>query len=299
MAFRTVAIAREADLHVHAGQLVAVQDQTVWIPIEDIAVLVLESPRVRVSSAALSLLASRGVAVAVCDNKHMPTGILLPHCSHSRQLGVTRQQLAASLPLRKRLWQSIVRSKIENQARCLDALDMEGGNRLRGYVTQVNSGDTTGREATAAGYYFRRLAPGTRRHSGLGSDGALDYAYAILRAAIARSLVGHGFYPPLGIHHDGLLNAFNLADDLLEPYRPFADLVAMRTGADVNEREGRASLLAVLNQPCRLGERAYSTLTAIEETVMSLVRALAQRDHRELRLPMLTGEVAVPETITE
>lgn len=291
-------IAREADLHVQNGQLLAIQDQTVWIPTEDIAVLVLESPRVRVSSAALSLLAVQGVAVAVCNDKHMPTGILLPHCDHCRHTAMVRYQLAASVPQRKRTWQSIVVSKIRNQALCLDAVGLEGGERLRTYASRVRSGDATGLEATAAGVYFRRLMPGSRRHSGLGPDGALDYAYAILRAAIARALVGHGLYPPLGLHHDSQLNAFNLADDLLEPYRPFADLVAVSTGADVDSRDGRAELLNVLNMPCALCDREYSVLTAIDETAVSLGQAFSSKDHRKLRLPVLIGMSSDAEELT-
>lgn len=155
MAFRTVVISNEAELHVQQGQLVAVQEQTVWIPTEDIAVLVLENPRIHLSAAALSLLVEQGVAVAVCDRKHIPNGLLLPHCQHSRQLAVTRQQLSISLPLKKRIWQRLVRAKIENQATCLDVLGLGGSTRLRQYASSVQSGDASGMEAAAARLYFR------------------------------------------------------------------------------------------------------------------------------------------------
>ncbi len=299
MAFRTVVISNEAELHVHSGQLVAIQDQVRWIPLEDIAVLVLESPRVRVSAAALSLMAASGVAVAVCDEKHMPTGILLPHCRHSRQTAITQRQLDASLPQKKRLWQRIVIAKIKNQAHCLDALAIDGAERLRAYASTVASGDTTGVEATAARYYFARLMPDIRRHGGAELDASLDYGYAVLRAAVARSLVGHGMYPAIGIHHASQLNAFNLADDLLEPFRPFVDLVAVRDAARVNTKEGRMKLVATLNHPCILNGRAYSVLTAVEEAGSGLMRALIRKDHAELRLPELAWQTQAAEALVE
>lgn len=299
MAFRTVIISNPAELHVHSGQLVAVQDQTVWIPIEDIAVLVIESPQVRVSSAALSLLAGQGVAVVVCDECHMPTGILQPHCTHSRHLAVVRTQLAATLPQKKRLWQALVRAKIENQARCLDALCIQGANTLRGYSSKVLSGDSTALEAIAARYYFPRIIPGVKRHSGMAPDPSLDYGYAVLRAAIARSLVGHGFYPALGLHHDGQLNPFNLADDVIEPFRPFVDLLVLRTRADVRDKAGRATLVAVLHEPCEVDAKRHSVLTAVDEAVASLARALRSRDTIDLHTPTLVIDASRPAALTE
>ncbi len=287
MAFRTVVISNEADLHIRSGQLVAIQDQTVWIPLEDIAVLVLESPRIRVSSAALSRMVDQGVAVAVCDERHLPTGILLPHCRHSRQLAATRLQFAASLPLKKRLWQRVVVAKVKNQASCLDALGVPGSERLREYASRVLSGDSSGVEASAARYYFPRMMPGATRHSGSSQDRALDYGYAILRAAVARALVGHGLFPAMGIHHDAQLNAFNLADDLLEPFRPFVDLKVVRDDLDVNEPDDRAALVSILHEPCLIGDRSHNMLTAVDAVAASLHRALARKDWRELAQPTL------------
>lgn len=285
MAFRTVVVSNEAELHVQQGQLVAVQEQTVWIPTEDIAVLVLENPRVHISAAALSLLAEQGVAVAVCDRKHMPTGMLLPHCAHSRQLGVTRLQFAQSLPQKKRLWQRIVRSKIENQAECLSALGLGGVPKLRGYAAAVLSGDSSGMESAAARMYFKHLIPDTTRRSPDGPGRSLDYGYAIVRAAIARALVGHGLFPPMGLHHDSQLNAFNLADDILEPYRPFVDFTAMSRSADASTTEGRRVLVSVLQAPCALLSRSHTLLTAIEATTAGLVRAIAEKDPALMPVP--------------
>jgi CRISPR-associated protein Cas1 len=292
-----VVIANEAEIHVRAGQLVVLQSERVVIPIEDIAVLVLEHPRIHLSAAALSLLAARGVATAVCDDKHMPTGILLSNNQHSRQLAATRWQLEATGPQKKRLWQQLVRAKITNQAACLDALEKPGAERLRAYASRVQSGDSSNLEATAARYYFPRLMPGVGRHSGADPDGALDYGYAILRAAVARSLVAHGLYPPLGIQHDGQLNAFNLADDLLEPFRPFVDLLALRQDCSVDTVSGRSALLGVLNEPCDMDGRCHSVLTAIEETATSFVRALAGKNFKHLRVPSLLPDARATDRI--
>lgn len=287
MAFRTVIISNPTDLHIRSGQLVAIQEQTYWIPTEDIAVLVLESPQVRLSAAVLSRLADQGVAVAVCDDRHMPTGILLPHCAHSRHLAVIRRQMGATLPLKKRLWQCLVRAKIENQARCLDILGIAGGDALRTYAGGVASGDTTGQEATASRYYFPRLMPGIPRHSGRFPDPSLDYGYAILRAAVARSLVGHGLFPAVGLHHDAQLNPFNLADDVIEPFRPFVDVLSSLTSADVDEKEGRALMVSVLHQPCLIKGKQFSVLTAIDDVVASLARSLSSGDRSQLHVPNL------------
>lgn len=299
MAFRTVVIGNEAELHVQQGQLVAIQDQAVWIPTEDIAVLVLENPRIHISSAALSLLAEQGVAVAVCDRKHMPNGLLLPHCQHSRQLAVTRRQFGLSLPQKKRLWQRIVRSKIENQAACLDALNRSGPPTLRGYAAAVQSGDASGMEAAAARLYFRRLIPNATRRAPEGPGASLDYGYAILRAAVARSLVGHGFYPAVGLHHDSQLNAFNLADDVLEPFRPFVDLVAVGQRADASKREGRQTLVSTLQMACQVDDRGHSVLTAIDAAVASLARAQAEGDPALLTLPRVIVPAAIAATLPE
>lgn len=287
MAFRTVVIANEAELHVHQGQLVVVQDEQVRIPAEDIAVLVLEHPKIRVSTASLALLAAQGVSTAVCDRKHMPIGIMLPNNQHSRQLIATRRQLEATAPQKKRLWQAIVKSKILNQANCLDQLQAPGARRLREYADTVMSGDTGHVEATAARYYFPRLMPGVGRHSGRGPDPALDYGYAILRAAVARSLAGHGLFAPIGIQHNAQLNQFNLADDVLEPFRPFVDLAAVSGAVDVANIDGRMRMLDVLNFECDMSGKRFSVLTAIEECVVSLTRAFANRDYTMLKVPSI------------
>lgn len=287
LGFRTVVISSEADVHIRGGQLVVCKDDALAIPVEDVAVLTLESPRVRVSSAALALLAESGVPLVVCDRRHMPIGVLNAYCAHSRQSAVVQSQLTASLPLKKRLWQRLVIGKIENQARCLEMLSISGHRKLREYAGQVLSGDASGREAVAARYYFSRLMPNTRRHSGSSCDAGLDYGYAVVRACVARSLVAHGLYPPIGIHHASQLNAFNLADDLLEPFRPCVDLVVNACNADVGSIDGRASIAGVLNQSCEVAGGVYTVNTAVEAVVQTLVTAMDTGRAGALSVPRL------------
>lgn len=299
MAFRTVTIGSEAEIHARAGQLVVLRERPVSIPIEDIAVLVLESLDVLITSSALSALTEAGAVVLTCDSKHTPNGALYSFGGHSRLFQLLKQQLATTLPLKKRLWQRLIIRKIENQALCLSALGVDGATKLLTYAARVQSGDTTGVEAVAARYYFARLMPGIRRHGGAPSDGALDYGYAVVRAAVARSLVAHGLNPALGLQHCSELNAFNLADDLIEPFRPLVDLRAIQTGADVDSVEGRQILVGALNADCMVDKQCFSILTATDNVVVSLVSALRGKDARMLRTPVLVSSGQSAGALTE
>ena len=299
MAFRTVLLSGDVRVHVRNGQLVINTDDTVTVPLEDIAVVVIENPRILLSTATMARLCEHGVATAVCDSKHLPAGILLPHSRHSRQLAITRAQVNATVPLKKRLWQQLVRAKLNNQAACLDLLERPGGDELREYARSVQSGDATSRESVGAGYYFPRLMPGVRRHGGGDTDAALDYGYAVLRAAVARSLVGHGMYPAFGIHHESQLNQFNLADDLLEPFRPFVDYRVISQSLNTSTVEMRAALVGTLLEPCLIDEKGYTVSTAITSCAQSLSRALSEGEYRHLVWPSVSNDRQVEYSIMD
>lgn len=286
MAFRSVILRSAAQLHARLNQLVVEGAESVAVPLEDIAVLVIEEPRVGLSAGTLSKISEAGVAVVLCDDKHMPCGILTPFSRSSRQLRIARLQLGMTAPLKKRLWQSLIRQKILNQADCLDASGLTGASDVRRYAAEVQSGDTTGREAIAAGVYFRRFMS-QRRHGDDPLNHALDYGYTVVRAAVARALVAHGLYPAIGIHHANELNAFNLADDILEPYRPVVDHWAAQCPPSTHtlDANDRAHLLEALHAPCTVRRERHSVLTAIDRTVSSLVRAIQERSHKSLELP--------------
>jgi CRISPR-associated protein Cas1 len=201
-------------------------------------------------------------------------------------------QIAASMPFRKRLWQQLVRQKILNQSMTLARVDPASALTLRAMARQTRSGDPSNVEARAARFYWSRLFAEFRREGEDRRNAMLNYGYAVLRAAIARSLVAHGFLPAIGIHHDGAQNPFNLADDVIEPFRPFADRVALARWDDVRADaetsltlQDRQVMAAVLTMDAASGDEQVPILTAIDLTVASLQRAFAGGDPEELRLP--------------
>ena len=226
MAWRSVIISNPARLQQKHGALVVDQDgQSVSVPLEDIAVLIIDNPRVTLTSALLSACADRQLAVVSVDKTHNPNGIFLPYLSHSRALKVMRQQLAMTLPHKKRLWQVIVKQKLLNQSTVAEFHNQqEAADKLRTLACRVRSGDAGNLEAWGAQIYFVALfgKEFSRGHKNT-INATINYGYAIVRSALARSLTGYGFLPAFGIHHSSEQNRFNLADDLLEPYRAVVD----------------------------------------------------------------------------
>lgn len=196
------------------------------IPIEDVGVVILDHQQVIISQALMAKLLANNTALVTCDNSHLPTGLMLNLSGHTLQATRFKSQLEASQPLLKQLWQQTIKAKIKNQALVLKKLGVESGNLMK-WSKEVLSGDPDNVEARAAAYYWKTIfpqVPGFRRErEGIPPNNLLNYAYAILRAVIARSLVGSGLLPTLGIHHHNKYNHYCLADDVMEPYRPFAD----------------------------------------------------------------------------
>ncbi|MDZ4212584.1 MAG: type II CRISPR-associated endonuclease Cas1, partial [Methylotenera sp.] len=228
MAWQNLLISRPARLSLKNRQLRCEQDTgEVNLALEDIASIVLESPQITLTSALISACADENIAIITCDETHTPNGLFTSFLPHSRQAGMLRAQVAWSKPFTKRLWQLVIKQKINNQAATLKLCGKEHA-RLTKLATEVDSGDSQNCEAQAARLYFNVLFDGVnhdafKRHGEDLPNAALNYGYAIIRAAIARELVQFGFIPALGIHHCSELNAFNLADDLIEPFRPFVD----------------------------------------------------------------------------
>ena len=290
MEFRAIFIANPAQLSVRKEQMVIRQTQEVTVPMEDITSLMLESQAVTISSAALQKLADHGVTVYFCDEKHLPAALLLPVNRHSRQLKALRGQIAMTKPAQKRLWQSVVVAKIQNQARCLELLDHPGSGDLRELARSVRSGDPDNCEATAAAQYFPALfGQGFTRGTDCLTNAALNYGYAILRGAVARNLAVHGLEPCLGIFHHSELNQFNLADDLMEPYRP---LVELYVASNVSESEEdltpriKQQLFNLTNYMIRQNGKRYRMISAVGRMTESFARVLTQ-DGAALELPEL------------
>lgn len=290
MAFRNVIIENPAKLTVRHNQLVVCTDREHGLPIEDLSAVLLESNHSTITTAALSRLGQSGCAVFVCDEKHLPCAVLLPFAQHSRSLVSASNQLGASLPLKKRLWEQIIKSKIRNQSQCLHFCGLESdADHLLSLLPRVRSGDPENVEATAAQHYFPSLFwGGFIRTEENASNAALNYGYAILRGCMARFLAVYGFLPSFGIHHHSALNSFNLADDFMEPFRPVVDLIVARM--ELQDKglapKTKRELFNCLNLDVLSGGQHHSVSYAMERLVKSYGRSL-EEGSPELCLPEL------------
>lgn len=205
---------------------------SVAAPIEDIGIVVLDNPQIKITHALITALNQNNVAIISCDEKHLPYGMMLPIFSHHAFTEKMHQQLQSSLPLRKNLWQQTVVAKIANQATLLRKYGKDD-SKMQYYLRQVKSGDPFNIEGRAAAYYWQTLFDPnekfTRARDGDFPNSLLNYGYAILLAVIARSLVASGLLPAMGIHHRNKYNPWCLASDIMEPYRPYVDKVVIET----------------------------------------------------------------------
>jgi CRISPR-associated protein Cas1 len=296
MAWRGLHLTNPSRLSLADDQIVVGQDDgEVRLALEDLAWVVVDSPRTTLTASLMSACMSAGVAVIFTDSTHTPSGLALPFHRHHRQADVATRQAAAPAPLKKRLWQAIVRRKIENQAAALEAIGAGGAHTLRQMASRVGSGDPKNIEAHAARYYwgklwreFRREDAGDRRNM------MLNYGYAVIRSGVARALVASGLIPAFGLKHASVSNAFNLADDMVEPFRPFVDVLAWRTvgqGAPCRKDmtvDDRRAMAGVLLGEARLGSETVTLLLATERAAESLVRALDTGTPAVLTLPTVS-----------
>lgn len=251
-------------------------------PIEDIGVVVIDSPMVTFTSGLMEALLENNCSVITCDKAHMPVGLMLPLCGNSTQNERFRNQLDASLPLKKQLWQQTVSRKIANQAAVLAARGIENRNMLA-WSNDVRSGDSENLEGRAAAYYWRNLFGEdygfTRDRDGVPPNSLLNYGYAILRAVVARALVSSGMLPTLGIHHHNRYNAYCLADDIMEPYRPYVDEVVLRLIDDnhngILDKEAKTALLSVPIIEVEINGRRRPLMVGVSETTSSLYKCFA------------------------
>lgn len=251
------------------------------VPIEDIGVVVLEDRQITITNVALDALLQNNCAVITCDEKHMPAGMLLPLEGNTIQSERFANQIDASLPLKKQLWQQTVQAKIRNQASVLKRLsDVEVGCMLA-WANDVKSGDSDNLEGRAAAYYWKNIFPSlpgfTRDREGEMPNNLLNYGYAIVRAVIARALVASGLLPTLGIHHHNRYNAYCLADDIMEPYRPYVDELViniMRSDIDYGELtpELKKQLLGLPVAEVLIGGQRSPLMVAASQTTASLCK---------------------------
>ena len=299
MAWRGVHICNPSGLTLQQGQLCVDQDgNIVTIPIEDIAYIILDTRQTTITGSVFSALMKGGVVILQSDEKHIPCGIALPFQAHWRQGETAHLQTALSQPFKKRAWQSIVRQKVRNQASVLSILKTQKAtaesSALIAMIPQIKSGDSDNVEARAARAYwgalfqdFRRADIDDKRNS------ALNYGYAVVRACLARSLSASGLIPAFGLHHASVTNAFNLADDLIEPFRPFVDYMVVKrlcalVSADLElTREDRQALAQAPFQPVMIDGENTSLLLATERTAQKLISAMRAGEPGILSLPEL------------
>lgn len=262
------------------------------IPIEDIGFVVLENSQITISMPAMQKLNANNVALVCCDEKHHPSAMLLNLDSHHLQGELFRNQLQATEPLKKQLWKQIVEQKILNQAAVLNKYSKPTGP-LPGFAKTVNSGDTSNREGAAAREYWKGLFGNAfvRDRFGIHPNPLLNYGYIVLRAAVARALVGSGLLPTLGIHHHNRYNAFCLADDIMEPYRPYVDTVVYELWESgdndmILEKETKAQLLQVLTMDVKIGKVMRPLMVALSMTTASLARCF-NGEIKKLACPVL------------
>lgn len=290
MAYRNIFIANTATLSAKNEQLIIDNGEIFSFPIEDIRCVLIEDYRSTLTTALISKFAEAGVTLLVCNEKHIPTAALNPINIYSRQLRQINLQINSTLPFRKRLWQQVASAKIMNQARCLEINGINDYQQLEIMAKSVRSGDPSNVEGRAAAFYFRNLfGSNFRRTEDTTLNAALDYGYAIVRAVICRTICLYGFEPSLGIHHCSELNNFNLADDLIEPFRPFVDLVVKKTLFDCNKFETRdkAELLKSLNATMLVKNKNQSIVNAVEIVVQSYAECL-NTGKTDVVLPVLT-----------
>ena len=295
MAWRGLHLSKPSRLSLADGQIVVGQDDgEVRLALEDIAWIVLDTPHATLTSALLAACMSAGIAIVATDETHTPSGIALPFHRHFRQGEIAQAQVAMGAPLKKRLWQGVVRAKIMNQAAALDAIGRSGAAPLREMARRVGSGDPANVEARAARDYWSKLWPEFRR--GDDSDRRnklLNYGYAVVRSGVARALVACGLLPAFGLMHASTTNAFNLADDIVEPFRPFVDMLAWQTadngrpGKEELSVEDRRTMAGILLKEARAGAENVTLLIATERAAESLVRAIESGSPDTLALPSL------------
>ncbi len=253
-------------------------------PIEDIGLVVLDNNQITITSGVLEALLENNCSIITCDSKSMPVGLMLPLYGNTVQNERFREQLSASLPLKKQLWQQTIKAKIESQSAVLINCLGEESRCMKVWADDVKSGDSENLEARAAAYYWKTLFADidgfTRDREGISPNNLLNYGYAVLRAIIARALVSSGLLPTLGIHHHNRYNAYCLADDIMEPYRPYVDELVFglvqQYGKNLElTRDIKAKLLTIPTLDVIISGKRSPLMIAASQTTASLYKCFS------------------------
>lgn len=263
------------------------------VPVEDIGIVLLDNRQITLTQGLMSALLGGNVAMIVCDESHMPVGLQLPLDGNTLQSERFRDQIQASLPLKKQLWQQTVQAKIRNQAALLSRARHVGTGNMMAWADRVKSGDPENLEARAAAYYWRNMFPMiedfSRDRYGVYPNSLLNYGYAVLRAVVARALVASGLLPTLGIHHHNRYNAYCLADDIMEPYRPYVDEIVLEMYESRDEypvreitKEVKMTLLGIPATDVVIGGSRSPLMNAASQTTASLMKCFSGESRKIL-----------------
>ena len=265
-----------------AQMVVELQDVTRTLPIEDIGVVILDHKQITITHALIDALLANNVAIVTSNDKHLPVGLMLPLDGNTLQSERFRAQIDASEPLKKQMWQQTVVAKILGQAHVLGIQIIEHNNMFK-WAKDVRSGDTDNMEARAAAYYWRNMFEKDafiRDPQGLPPNNLLNYGYSVVRAMMARALVGAGLLPTLGIHHHSRYDAYCLADDIMEPYRPFVDMKVLEMWkkgsitSDISSDQKR-ELLGITTMDVNISGHRSPMMLAIQATAQSVQKCFS------------------------
>jgi CRISPR-associated protein Cas1 len=312
MSYRSVMISNPAFLQVQDAQLtLTINNEKHFVPLQDIACMILNNYQINLTGALLSACAEYNIVIISCDKKHVPNGIFHSFLPHSRQSLVLDRQINLTVPFKKRLWRIIIQRKIMNQAQVLENLNFGNVDKLQNIINKVLSGDSTNQEAYASKIYFpsifgddfvRITKNKNITHNNISINyvnAMLNYAYTIVRSLICRSLVGYGFMPSLGLFHDNQLNAFNLADDFIEPIRPYVDFyiyylmmldLELMTNVDLTVAV-KAKLVDILNYMIIIDEKKTTLLTAIDIMIKSFATVMQTNNYNCIKLPYIPKKI--------
>ena len=281
MAYINVFVSKNAKIFVKNNQLVLEnEEKKIDFPLEDVNSVMIENLNVYVSAYTLSAFAEQGIICFICNQNHLPTGVILPFCTHYQTLLHYKNQIDLSKPLQKQLWKTIIENKIKNQDAVLQSIGIKG--RLKTLYENVLSGDASNNEAKASLIYFKELFGENfyRRDESNKINSFLNFGYTIVRSFVARSIVSHGLMPFLGIFHCNQFNQFNLADDLMEPFRPIVDAYVYQNfyGQELDSKE-KAKLLNLMNYNVIVDENKQTLSYAIEMLVQSFQKSLREKNN--------------------
>lgn len=289
MGYKTLLFSTPCKLRVKNSQLLCSyeqKDENFTIPLEDISTILLDCTQIEITNYLITKCGEYNITLFSCNQKHQPNVVLTPFYQHSRNTKIAINHINMSEPLKKRLWQKIIKQKIKNQSDVLKILF--NNDELDIYHDKVKSGDTTNIEAQASKKYWAILFDNFKRHSDSKHNAALDYGYAIIRGTISKFVASGGLIPCLGVHHCNELNPFNLVEDLIEPFRPFVDLLVSNIKTLEEQeltKEDKGYLLNILNMQCRYKDGQITIQNACEKVCQSFAKCIEQNDSSTLILP--------------